>query len=219
MPSASASVFNIRGFRGDSGTSVLIRRIFNAGKQGLEPAGRAEKKAVARLLKAGIVAAVSEKCPTCSCNYARYFLTLAGRASYAAEQLGLSFPQLCYLACARWAIRHSLLSGESAFYDKDLRPMFGMFFPDLSPALTRKVLTRKGFLEKRVAHVSAMTRRLAEVEEKYTAVMDDLYQWMRAEYKMRFLERLKDPLVAKMFGSNKRTPTGEQDRNELEGSE
>jgi hypothetical protein len=198
---------------------VLIRRIFNAGERGLEPAGKAEKKAVARLLKAGIVVAISEKCPTCSCNHERYALTLAGRACYAAEQLGLSFPQLCYLACARWAIRHSLFSGESAFFDKDLRPMFGMFFPDLSPTIKRRELTRRGFFEKRTAHVYGMTRRLAELEEKYATIMDELYRGMRAEYKTRFLEKLQDPLVAKMFGSMQKPSADEQDGNVSDGSE
>lgn len=206
-----------RYFQSGSEAFRLLARVFSPEeRERVRPATASERKAMSRLVKSGLVAASKENHADRSRTCTVYSLTPAGRACYVAAELGLSFPQFCYLACARWAIHHSLFSGESAFFDKNLRPMFDMFFPDLSPEVTRRALTRKGFFEKRAAHVYGRSRRLAEVEENYAALMDELYRWMRKEYETRLLEMMQDPLIAKMLGFMQGPPA---DGNVSEGNE
>lgn len=194
------SVYRVKFFCSNSKAFRLMECLFDAGQQHLR-LGTAERKAMSRLVRAGLVKTSREKSAHDCCGHAhvRYSLTLAGRANYVAAELGLSFTQLCYLACARKAARNSVLNNIPAFFVKDVHPIFGMLFGDVSPSVTRWELARKGFLGKCVWHASAMTSRFAELD-RFAAVMDELYRWMKTEYDRRFLEAIQDPVIAKLVG-------------------
>ena len=178
----------------------LLGRLFSASQpQHLRLVTGAERIASHRLVKAGLIKASKGKKVHRCCGYvhSRYSITLAGKAHFVASELGVSFPQLCYLACARSAARNSIIGGMPSFAAADVDSVFSVVLEDISPKVTRKVLTRKGFLVKRVWHASAVTARFAELE-RYAAVMDELYLWMKMEYEIRTLQAMRDPAIAKM---------------------
>jgi hypothetical protein len=180
----------------------LIKRLVNSPQpQHLRPATRAERMAIHRLEKIGLVKASKLKAHGCCCGrvHVMYSITLAGRAHLVALEQGLTFPQLCYLACGRNAARNSVIDGRPAFVDKDVDPVFFMVLRGVSPKVTRRELTRKGFLIKYVVHASAMTPRLAELE-RHSKILDELYLWVRTEYEARILEAMRDPAIAKVVG-------------------
>jgi len=184
----------------DSEQFRLLERLFDA----LEPqhfnlATKAERIAMQRMLKAELVrASVGKKVhECCCCTHVSYSITLAGRAHFVAVKLGLTFPQLCYLACARNASRNSIIEGAPGFVDSDVDSVYFTVLHGTLPEDTRKALTRKGFLAKRVCHASSMTPRFAELE-KYDSVVDELYNWVRMEYESRLLQAMQEPAIAKL---------------------
>jgi hypothetical protein len=172
-------------------------------------ATRAERNAMRRLVRAGFIKAETEEesmhnnnnCCTASSShlYTKYSITLAGRAHYVAAELGLSLPQLCYLACARNAVHNSIITDGRVFFAKDVYTIFGLVFKDISPSITRWELARKGFLARYAWHISSLvTPHFAELERRYATVMDELFHWMKKEYDRQFAEAMYDPVIAKM---------------------
>jgi hypothetical protein len=192
-PPCKASFFQ----RGSEAARMLGRISTPGSGQGAGPATAAERKTMSRLVKAGLVAVTVDRCSDCSCTHARYSLTLAGRASNVAAELGLSFRQLCYLAFARAAKRRSIITGEPEFYAKDVDSKFAILFPGISPLVTRKELAKKGFLVKHAWHTSGMTARFAELE-RHAAVVDELYLQLKEEYQRRIERALQDPSTGRI---------------------
>lgn len=192
-PPCKASFFQ----RGSEAARMLSRVSTLGSGQGARPATASERKTMSRLVKAGLVTITVDKCSDCSCTHARYSLTLAGRASNVAAELGLSITQLCYLAFARAARRRSILGGEPEFYAKDVDSLFSILFPGISPLVTRKELTKKGFLVKYAWHTSGMTARFAELE-RHAAVVDELYFRMKEVYQRWRKGALQDPFIARI---------------------
>lgn len=160
----------------------------------------AERIALSRLVKAGLVEAFGKEVDTCSSQaHTVYSITLAGRAHFVASELGISFPQLCYLAYARRAARNSFLGAKNSFVAATVDSIFSTVFADMSPTVTRKKLTKKGFLLTRTWHTYQMTGRLAELE-RYAALMDKICDWMRTEYNERLRQEMRDPAIAKIVG-------------------
>lgn len=152
-----------------------------------------------RLLKAGLVKASKGKRVHCCCGrvHVRYSITLAGKAHFMASKLGLSFPQLCYLVWARNAARNSVFTGKPTFVAKEVDSAISQVLTDFSPTVARKELTRKGFLVTLVWHTSEMTSRFAELE-RYVAIVEEIYLWMKMEYEERLQQAMRDPAVARM---------------------
>lgn len=188
-------------------------------------ATRAERNALRRLVRAGLIKAETEEesmddnnncCTTSSSNLStKYSITLAGRAHYVAAELGVSFPQLCYLACARNAVGNSIITEGKVFFAKDVYTIFGLVFRDISPSITRWELARKGFLARYAWHTSSLvTPHFAELERKYATVMQELYQWMKKEYDRQFAEAMHNPVISKMVTSLAQPPIPEGKRVE-----
>lgn len=176
----------------------LLGRIFKSdGQQNVRPATASERKTMSRLAKAGVVEVSRKKHEDCGCTCIRYSLTLAGRACYVAAEMGLSFHQLCYLAFARAARRGSIITGRPEFYAKNISSTFSMLFPAVSPYVTRKELTKKGFLVNHGWHTSGMSARFAELE-RHATVVDELYVRMREEDEERLMQAIQDPSIAKI---------------------
>ncbi len=210
--------YNSRGFR-------ILEHLFKA----TEPkhccsccrfSTRAERNAMRRLLRAGLIKTETEEetihdddtcCTTSSSQpYANYSITLAGRAHYIAAELGLSFPQLCYLACARKAVHNSIITNGRVFFAKDVYTIFGLVFKDISPSITRWELARKGFLARYAWHTSSLaTPHFAELERRYATVMDELYQWMKKECVRYFGEAMHNLVIAKMVTNLAQAPIPE----------
>lgn len=161
----------------------------------------AERIALSRLVKAGLVEAFGKEVDTCSSQaHTVYSITLAGRAHFAASEFGLSFVQLCYLAYARRAVRYSVMRGKSSFVAAMVDPIFSVVFAGISPTATRKELAKKGFLLNRTWHTYQVAGRFAELEARHAQVMDSICVWMRAEYNERLKQEMRDPVIAKMVG-------------------
>lgn len=178
----------------------LLKKLFHASQPvHLRPANRAERIAIRRLLKSELVKAWRGKRrhDCCGRPHVSYSITLAGKAHFVAAELGLTFSQLCYLACGRHACSNSVIDGMPVFVDSDVDSVFFMVLKGFSSKVARKELRRKGFLEKRVWHASTITPRFAEVE-KYAAVLDDLYLWMRVEYESKIQQAMQDPDISKV---------------------
>ncbi len=157
-----------------------------------------ERVALFRLVKAGLVEASEKQVHNCCTHmHTEYSITLGGRALFAASELGLSFIQLCYLACARHAARNSVIGGRPSFVAAAVDPTFSTVFAGISPEVTRKELTKKRFLITRTWHTYEVTGRFAELE-RYAAVMDKVYAWMRADYNEKLNQAMRDPVIAKM---------------------
>lgn len=188
----------VRFFQRGSGAFRLLGRIFKSdGQQNVRPVTASERKTMSRLVKAGLVIVSRKKHEDCGCTCVRYSLTLAGRACYVAAETGLSFHQLCYLVFARAAKRRSIITGRPEFYATSISSTFNMLFPVVSPYVTRKELTKKGFLVNHGWHTSGMSARFAELE-RHAAVVDELYVRMREEYHERLLQAMQDPSIAKI---------------------
>jgi hypothetical protein len=192
-PPCKASFFQ----RGSEAARMLSRTSTPGPGQGARPATASERKTMSRLVKAGLVTIAVDKCSDCSCTHARYSLTLAGRASNVAAELGLSFRQLCYLALARAAKRRSIITGKPEFYAKDVDSLFHILFPGISPLVTRKELTKKGFLVKHAWHTSGMAARFAELEG-HAAVVDEMYSRMKEEHQRWREGALQDPSIGRI---------------------
>ncbi len=178
----------------------LLERLFNALRpQSFNLESGAGRIAMQRMLKAELVeASVKRKVhDCCSCPHVRYSITLAGRAHFVAAKLGLTFSQLCYLALARNASRNAMIEGAPGFVDSDVDSVHFTVLQDTLPSDTRKALTRKGFLAKRVCHASSLAPRFAELE-RYAAVVDELYLWVRKEYESRLLQAMQEPAIARL---------------------
>jgi|GEM_PF-6745872 len=187
-----------RFFQRGSGAFRLLERIFKSdGQQNVRPTTASERKTMSRLVKAGLVIVSRKKHEDCGCTCIRYSLTLAGRACYVAADMGLSFHQLCYLVFARAAKRRSIITGKPEFYTNNISSTFSMLFPSVSPHVTRKELTKKGFLVKHGWHTSGMSARFAELE-RHAAVVDELYVRMREEDEERLMQAMQDPSIAKI---------------------
>jgi hypothetical protein len=213
--------YNSKAFR-------ILEQLFKASepKHCYQFATRAERNAMHRLVRAGLIKAETEEesmhddnnCCTTSRGsylYTRYSITLAGRAHYVAAELGLSFPQLCYLACARNAVHNSILTDGRVFFAKDVYTIFGLVFKDISPSITGWELARKGFLARYAWHISSVvTAHFAELERRYATVMDELYHWMKKEYDRQFAEAIRDPVIAKMVVGLAQPPIPEGERAE-----
>lgn len=194
----------------NSGQFNLLKRLFYTSLPlHLRPANRAERIAIRRLLKSELVKAWkgTKRHDCCGRPHVRYSITLAGKAHFVAAELGLTFAQLCYLACGRHASSNSVIDGMPVFVDSDVDSVFFMVLKGFSSNVARKELRRKGFLEKRVWHASTLTPRFAEVE-KYAAVLDDLYLWMRAEYDSRIQQAMHDPDIFKVVSLFPQTAGG-----------
>ncbi|AIF85403.1 hypothetical protein NTE_03375 [Candidatus Nitrososphaera evergladensis SR1] len=225
------------------GTAVQSRRLVNYNSKAFrileqlfkasEPkhssyrfATRAERNAMRRLVRAGLIKAETEEesmhdnnsncCITSSSHlYTKYSITLAGRAHYVAAELGLSFPQLCYLACARNAVHNFIFTDDRVFFAKDVYTIFGLVFKDISPSITRWELARKGFLARYAWHISSLVRpHFVELERRYATVMDELYHWMKKEYDRQFAEAMHDPVIAKIVVGPAQPPITEGKRAE-----
>jgi hypothetical protein len=124
---------------------------------------------MSRLIRTGLVAATRKDCPNrcCGRTHISYSLTLAGRATYAAAELGLSLNQLCYRTYARAVRCRSIINGEQEFSEKDVHPVFSMLFPANSPAVTRKEPAKKGFLVNHAWHISA-TAALSRIVQLFS---------------------------------------------------
>lgn len=130
-----------------------------------------------RLLKAGLVAKPTRQ----EDRQKRYSITPAGRAHCVAAWLGLSFPQLCYLAIARVLMKKSLFAEIRGFHDRDLHAIFSTIFVNRAASITRGELARKGFLSTCTSHVSVVGPRFEELEQ-HAAVMDELHTLLQKEY-------------------------------------
>lgn len=184
----------------DSVKFQLLKRLYHTSQPlHFRPANRVERIAARRLLESDLIKAWKGKKvhDCCGRPHFSYSITLAGKAHYVASELGLTFSQLCYLACSRYASRNSVIDGMPAFVDRDVDSVFFVVLKGFSSMATRKELTRKGFLAKRVWHASWITPRLEELE-RYAAVLDDLYLWMRAEYESKIQQAMHDPAISKV---------------------
>jgi hypothetical protein len=184
----------------NSGQFQLLKRLFYASQPlHIRPANRVERYAIHRLVKLELLKAWRGKKAHDCCGrpHFRYSITLAGKAHLVAAELGLTFSQLCYLACGRHASRNSVIDGIPAFVDRDVDSVYFIVLKGFSSKATRKELTRKGFLEKRVWHASSITPRFEELE-KQGAVLDDLYLWIMAEYDSKLRQAMRDPAISKV---------------------
>lgn len=178
----------------------LLKRFYHSSQPlHFRPAHRTERIAIRRLLESDLIKAWKGRRvhDCCGRPHTSYSITLAGKAHHVASELGLTFSQLCYLACSRCASRNSVVDGMPAFVDRDVDSVFFVVLKGFSSKATRKELTRKGFLARRVWHASWITPRLEELE-RYAAVLDDLYLWMRAEYESKLQQAMHDPAISKV---------------------
>lgn len=180
----------------------LMKRLFaSLQPQHLGLTMPADRVAIRRLERMGLVKTSRVSANGCCCGlpHVMHSITFAGKAHVVASEHGLTFPQLCYLVCGRNAAKTFVIDGMPAFVDKDVDPIFLMVLRSVSPKVTRKELTRKGFLKKYVWHASVITPRLAELE-RHSEVLDKLHLWMRAEYESRLLQAIRNPAIARVVG-------------------
>lgn len=177
----------------------LLERLFDASQpKHLQLQTRAQRIAIQKLVKADLARAIAGRKVNgcCGRSHVSYSITLAGSAHFVATKLGLTFPQLCYLACGRGSVRNAVTGGAPGYADGDVDPVYFTVLRGALPSDTKKALARKGLIVRREWHVSSITPRFAELE-KYAAVLDELYVWMRSEYEARLLHAIQDPAIAK----------------------
>lgn len=178
----------------------LLERLFDASQPGhLQLETRAQQIAIQRLVKSDLVRAIAGRKVNGCCGraHASYSITLAGRAHFVATKLGLTFPQLCYLACGRGSAQNAVTGVAPGFADGDVDPVFFMVLRGAQPSDIRKALARKGFIARREWHFSSITPRFVEVE-RHGTVLDELCLWMRSEYEARIIHAIQDPAIARV---------------------
>lgn len=170
-----------------------------------------EYRAMHRLVVDGLVARSEESCSSCNHVRVQYSITLMGRAHYIASKLGLSFPQLCYLACARKVMRHPFYQFSEMFPWTEAvdGPFANVFLRQVRGKDVVIELSRKGFLEIYAGRAADWGPRFRDVEAHGT-FLEELFAWLRSEGERALLDAACQPTNAKIAQFFTGVNTGEE---------